>query len=121
MDKLLYLPTEVLTFKKLDKLLVLPFGKMVRPKIPFRFKGKWYRRTSKNTNQCNEIKMIFEMGDKNLVLCDKHDISTFSYAWKYKETIFSDDLIAVFKEFLTDWEQKFAVSTLKLYEPKNRR
>jgi len=109
----LYIPNEVLTFNKLNKLIVLPFEKMKRLKVPFRFKGKWFRRMSKKGGQCAVIKIIIE--NNNLIMLDYHDDKATNYYWKYRETVLGDELIAVFDNFLTDWEQKSAISTLNFY------
>lgn len=106
-----YVPIEVLTFNNLN-LIVMPFGKMLRMKIPFRFDGKWYRRTAKTSGWCKEIKLI--INDNELIMLDIDENTVTGFHWKCSTTIQATEYIATFKEYLTKQEQKYKVTTLKL-------
>jgi hypothetical protein len=101
-------PIEVLIFNECDKLIVLPYGKMKRLKIPFRFDGKWWRR-SNTSNASVEIKIVFER--KQLIMLD---YMQKSWAWNRRTTLFESELIAVFEEFLTNYEKKCGIVKLNM-------
>ncbi len=108
----LYIPKEVLTFDKLNKMIILPFEYMKRLRVPFRYKNKWFRRTSKNSGYCAEIKIMVQ--NKNLIMLDYNTYKWNNWTTTNGETIYKEDLIAVYDIFLTNYERKFAVSTFNL-------
>ncbi len=104
----IFKPIEVLTFNHLDKLIVLPNEHMPRYKIPFRYEKKWWRRENNSQTQILEIKIVFE---KNQLIILDYDIG-FGYVWQRRKTLFEGNLIAVFEEFLTNYEKKHGVLKL---------